>query len=47
MELVESIKENKETTPMPHYFVQWALCFQNVGFNIFPFGLATVGFLTK
>jgi len=30
---------------MPHSFVQWALCFQNVGFKIFPFGLATVGFL--
>jgi len=39
-------KENKETH-MPHSFVQWALCFQNVGFNIFPFGLATAGFLIK
>jgi hypothetical protein len=39
-------KENKGTH-MPHSFVQWALCFQNIGFKIFPFGLATAGFLIK
>jgi len=30
---------------MPHSFVQWALCFQNVSFKIFHFGLATAHFL--
>jgi hypothetical protein len=39
-------KENKETH-LHQSFVQWALCFQNVGFKFFPFGLAIVGFLTK